>query len=47
MSNYSIFSEMYANIFSFLIALCVISIFDKYVQHLRRTGVDVSAFKYR
>lgn len=31
-SKYSIFSEIYTNIFSFLIALCVISIFDKYAR---------------
>ncbi|XP_011638895.2 uncharacterized protein LOC105428334 [Pogonomyrmex barbatus] len=41
MLNYSIFSEIYTNVFSFLIALCVISIFDKFdlarldMDHLR------------
>ncbi|EZA50621.1 hypothetical protein X777_10972 [Ooceraea biroi] len=45
-SNYSIFSEAYANIFSFLITLCVISIFDKFdlvrldMDHLREIYAD-------
>ncbi|XP_018369016.1 PREDICTED: uncharacterized protein LOC108765037 isoform X2 [Trachymyrmex cornetzi] len=45
-SNYSIFSEIYANIFSFLIALCIISIFDKFdlarldTDHLREIYTD-------
>ncbi|GAB1859870.1 hypothetical protein CAJAP_01108 [Camponotus japonicus] len=37
-SNYSAFSEVYTNIFSFLIALCVISIFDKF--DLARLDMD-------
>ncbi|XP_077269012.1 uncharacterized protein LOC143901012 [Temnothorax americanus] len=46
MSNYSVFSEMYANIFSFLVTLCVISIFDKFdlarldMDHLREIYMD-------
>ncbi|XP_011707602.1 PREDICTED: uncharacterized protein LOC105462595 [Wasmannia auropunctata] len=46
MSNYSIFSEIYANIFSFLVALCIISIFDKFdlarldTDHLREIYTD-------
>lgn len=45
-SKYSIFSEVYTNIFSFLIALCVISIFDKFdlarldMDHLREIYMD-------
>ncbi|KAL6441644.1 hypothetical protein ACFW04_003639 [Cataglyphis niger] len=45
-SKYSIFSEIYTNIFSFLIALCVISIFDKFdlarldMDHLREINMD-------
>lgn len=45
-SSYSIFSETYTNIFSFLIALCVISIFDKFdlarldMDHLREIYTD-------
>ncbi|XP_032683010.1 uncharacterized protein LOC116849708 [Odontomachus brunneus] len=38
MSNYSIFSEIYTNMFSFLITVCVISIFDKF--DLMRLGTD-------
>ncbi|XP_011868183.1 PREDICTED: uncharacterized protein LOC105562175 isoform X1 [Vollenhovia emeryi] len=46
MSDYSVFSEMYTNIFSFLVALCVISIFDKSdlarldMEHLREIYMD-------
>ncbi|XP_011161739.2 uncharacterized protein LOC105197188 isoform X2 [Solenopsis invicta] len=46
MSNYSVFSEIYENMFSFLIALCVISIFDKFdlarldMDHLREIYTD-------
>ncbi|KYN00665.1 PREDICTED: uncharacterized protein LOC108775679 [Cyphomyrmex costatus] len=45
-SNYSIFSEIYTNIFSFLVALCIISIFDKFdlarldTEHLREIYTD-------
>ncbi|XP_028048153.1 uncharacterized protein LOC105833765 isoform X1 [Monomorium pharaonis] len=48
MSTYSVFCEMYANIFSFLIALCVISIFDKFdlarldMDHLHEIYTDHS-----
>ncbi|XP_012227236.1 arginine/serine-rich coiled-coil protein 2 [Linepithema humile] len=44
--NYSIFSEVYTNVFSFLIILCVISIFDKFdlarfdMDHLREIYMD-------
>ncbi|XP_020288186.1 uncharacterized protein LOC109856881 isoform X2 [Pseudomyrmex gracilis] len=34
--DYSVFSEVYTNTFSFLIALCVISVFDKYVLNLEK-----------
>ncbi|XP_072747673.1 uncharacterized protein [Anoplolepis gracilipes] len=46
LSNYSSFSEVYTNMFSFLIALCVISIFDKFdlarldMDHLREIYMD-------
>lgn len=33
-ASYSTFSEVYTNIFSFLIALCVISILDKYIRSM-------------
>jgi len=45
--NYSIFSEVYTNIFSFLIILCVISIFDKYVRRFREISHDLThPFRY-
>ncbi|XP_014469192.1 PREDICTED: uncharacterized protein LOC106741572 [Dinoponera quadriceps] len=45
-SSYSVFSEVYTNVFSFLIALCVISVFDKFdltrldTDHLREIYTD-------
>ncbi|KAL0118980.1 hypothetical protein PUN28_009542 [Cardiocondyla obscurior] len=45
-SSYSAFSEMYTTIFSFLVALCIISIFDKFdlarldMEHLREIYMD-------
>lgn len=47
MSNYSVFSEMYANIFSFLVALCVISIFDKYVQQFKKDASHLNIINFR
>ncbi|XP_020288187.1 uncharacterized protein LOC109856881 isoform X3 [Pseudomyrmex gracilis] len=44
--DYSVFSEVYTNTFSFLIALCVISVFDKFdlarldAEHLREIYTD-------